>query len=163
MGPLKCAVDTQAREHTENWQKWDKRAHNKPPYERIIIFFLTSFTVSFFFRNIASLFPDCRSKYSWWRFIQRQSRLWRGVKPVWRVCAWVYLRFTAPKVRNALGCWNKATKPGTIAHHQLFHSFLPGLELHEAGAHFQEGKAQKSPLVVCFYQRIPQFDTLWKH
>lgn len=44
----------------------------------------------------------------------------------------------------------------------MFHSVLPGLEkhpkLHVAEASFQEGKAEKSPLIVC--GRIPWFDAL---
>lgn len=102
-----------------------------------------------------------------WQVIQRESWLWCKTKPLWRLCARIYLRFSALKVRNALVRWNKTTKPGTIAHHQLFHSFFARTgknpEQHVAGADCQEGKAQKSPLVVCFYQRIPQFDTSWKN
>lgn len=73
---------------------------------------------------------------------------------MWRRSARVYFRLSA-EVRGL--------KPGTNAHHQLFHCCFfartgKSPKLQVAGANFQEGKAQKRSLVVCFYQRIPQFD-----
>lgn len=79
-------TDTQAREHTENRQKWDKDRSSQQATSQMNHKIPHNELCSDLFCNTALLFPDYVSKYLWWQVIQRQSWLWRVLKPIWRVC-----------------------------------------------------------------------------
>lgn len=169
------AFEMFSRHRSGTAQKADKaetkeRAQNKPPFKWFIIpndsWFPFNEWAFFFFFLLYSFVITVWENIHGGSSSRVKAGCGRGSKTMWRRSTWVYLRLGALKVRNVLGPWNKGTKPGTITSHQLFHSFFARTgknpKLHVAGANFQEGKAQKNPLVVCFYQRIPQFDTPWK-
>lgn len=139
---------------------------NMPLHKWFIIYPIMTFAASFLQTWLRYFLTVCQNIHG-----GSSSKVKAGCggdsKPMWNGSTWVYLRFCALKVRNVLGPWNKGAKPEqshTINCSILFFARTgKNPKLHVAGADIQEGKAQKNPLVVCLYQRIPQFDTPWKH